>query len=310
MTATQPHTDGSPVLVPLTAADGARSEARVFAPGAPRCAVVCLPAMGVEARYYDPLGEALAARGVATLVGELRGNGSSSLRAGRGVDFGYRELVELDVATAVAAARARFPTVPLHLVGHSLGGQVSVLYSAMHPGEVDGIALVAAGTPYFRAYPAPHSAYILGGSTLLVGLSTVLGYLPGRSVGFGGREARRLIVEWARAIRTGRFSFAGEPPDLARALAAVTLPVLAISLDEDKLAPHRAVDHLASMLPSAALTRRRTAPGEVGADVDHFRWVRKPDRMAEILAGWFASLPGRAHGERSNPAAPSGTVLS
>jgi predicted alpha/beta hydrolase len=301
--------DGAPSIVPMTAPDGARSEGRLFAPAAPRAAAVCLPAMGVEARYYDPLGQALAARGIAVLVNELRGTGSSSLRASRAVDFGYRELVELDTATAVAAARARFPGLPLYLIGHSLGGQVSVLYSAVRPGEVDGIALVAAGAPYFRVYPGRRSAYVLAGSTLLRGLSALLGYLPGRTVGFGGREARRLIAEWARAIRTGRFTYAGAPYNLREALAAVDLPVLAISLAEDPLAPDFAVDHLAGMLPGAALTRRHTARGELGDGIDHFRWARKPDRMAEILAGWFESLPPGDARPRSNPAAPSGRVM-
>ncbi len=258
-----------PTLVPLVAADGARSEGRLFAPpaGATASAVaVCLPAMGVDARYYDPFAQALAARGVAALIAELRGNGSSSLRAGRGVDFGYRELV-VDVATAVAAARDRFPGLPIRLVGHSLGGHLSVLFVALRPREVDGVVLIAAGSPYFRAYAGRGRAFVLLGSLALRGISAALGYLPGRTVGFGGREARRLIAEWAFLARSGRFAFAGAPADLPAALAAADLPVLALSLAEDRYAPRGAVDHLAGMLGGAALTRRHTRRGSGMASI-------------------------------------------
>jgi predicted alpha/beta hydrolase len=290
-----PPPGSGPAIVPVTAPDGARSEARLFVPdGAPRAVAVCLPAMGVEAGYYDPLGSALAELGLAALVAELRGNGTSSLRARRGVDFGYRELVELDVASAVSAARERFPGAPIYLLGHSLGGQVSVLFAAMCPGRVDGVAIVAAGTPYFRAYAGGHRATILAASIVFPALGAILGYLPGRAVGFGGREARRLIAEWGRSIRTGRFAFAGEPPDLRAAMAAVTLPVLAVSLEEDVLAPRGATDHLAGMLPRAALTRRHTARGELGDGIDHFRWVRRPAPVARIVADWIDASRGGA----------------
>ena len=280
----------APTLVPLVAADGARSEGRLFHAAAASSVAVVLPAMGVDASYYDPFGQALAARGVVALTAELRGNGSSSLRAGRGVDFGYRELVELDVGTALAAARERLPGPPIVLVGHSLGGHLAVLRAAMHPDEVAGIALIAAGTPYFRAYPGARQAYLLAGSLALRGLSAALGYLPGRTVGFGGREARRLIAEWAHVARLGRFEFLGAPANLPAAMAAVRLPVLALSMAEDVLAPRNAVDHLAGMLPGAALTTRHTARGELGDGIDHFRWVRRPERIAAIVTDWIAGL--------------------
>ena len=43
------------------------------------------------------------------------------MRPRRGVDFGYRELIELDMPALVAAVRSAYPGVPLFTGGHSLG---------------------------------------------------------------------------------------------------------------------------------------------------------------------------------------------
>ena len=53
--------------------------------------------MGVEARYYASFAEALSRQGILVAICELRGHGSSSVRPRHGVDFGYREVVELDI---------------------------------------------------------------------------------------------------------------------------------------------------------------------------------------------------------------------
>ena len=79
-----------------------------------RRSLLWLPALGVAARHYLPLAQALARRDTAVFLHEWRGHGSSSLRAGRGCDWGYRELLQLDLAAseaAVAIPGSRSPVV-------------------------------------------------------------------------------------------------------------------------------------------------------------------------------------------------------
>ena len=63
--------------------------------------VLFVPGMGISARNLIPLGKALEPLGVRLLIHEWRGNGASSLRARRGVDWGYDDLLdrELEVPT-------------------------------------------------------------------------------------------------------------------------------------------------------------------------------------------------------------------
>ena len=81
---------------PVRVSDGPTFELTVGRPSQPEAVLFFVPAMGVEASYYGPFIEALSQRGVLVAICDLRGHGTSSLRPRRSVDFGYREIVELD----------------------------------------------------------------------------------------------------------------------------------------------------------------------------------------------------------------------
>ncbi|MGW4591865.1 alpha/beta fold hydrolase [Amycolatopsis thermoflava] len=51
-----------------------------------------------------------------------------------------------------AALRSRFPGAPLHLLGHSLGGQIALLFTAAHPDQVAGVVTIGTGTVFWRAF--------------------------------------------------------------------------------------------------------------------------------------------------------------
>ena len=88
----------------VQAEDGHELELLVEAPPKPTAALLFVCALGVEASYYAPFADALSRRGILVAMCDLRGNGTSSLRPRRGVDFGYREIVELDIPAAATAA--------------------------------------------------------------------------------------------------------------------------------------------------------------------------------------------------------------
>jgi predicted alpha/beta hydrolase len=246
----------TPNLLAVRSADGARFELRSFTCEAPRAAVLVVPAMGVAAKFYDKLGEELSAAGLAAFVMDLRGIGSSDLRASRKVDFGYRELVELDLVAAVNAVKTSSKSLSLFVLGHSLGGHLAILFSALHGEMVSGAIVVAGGTPYFRNWKLPMSAVTLIGSSVMRGVGIAMGYVPGHRLGFGGREANRVVAEWARFVRTGKLTVGGiDRETLARDLEATRSPLLGISFEEDEFAPRLSVDRLVAMLPNARLTR-------------------------------------------------------
>ncbi|MFH2008783.1 MAG: alpha/beta fold hydrolase [bacterium] len=282
-----------PVLGTLTARtrDGVEVRALLTEPAAPprapRASVLCLPAMGVTARYYRGVAAALAARGLAVACLDLRGNGDSDVRIRRGADFGYWQHV-WDVDAAAAALRRRFPDAPLLLLGHSLGGQLGALQLATSPGSAAGLVLVAAGTPYWRTRRFPEPLRVLAGTQTALLVATALGYFPGNFFGFGGTQPAGVIRDWAALSRHGRFDLRGADRELEPLLAQVTVPVLSISLADDWYSPRRAADHLVGKLTRAPVERRHVRlPDDRSAKSPHFRWTRHPDAIVPLIEGWM-----------------------
>lgn len=121
---------------------------------------------------------------------EQRGHGHSALRASRKVDFGFREWLTEDIPAAVDAIGGRHDE-PLLIAGHSLGGHLGAVWSALHRERVAGLALVATATPYPGHFEARTARQIRLLRALLPVFHTTLGYFPGDRLGFGGREAGR-----------------------------------------------------------------------------------------------------------------------
>ena len=277
----------SSVIVPIVSSDGARSELIVVQPDDyPRSVLYWLPAMGVPAKHYLPFAEAFAAHGIAVALHEWRGIGSSNRRAGRQCDWGYRQLLDADLPAGVAEVSTRWPRATLWMGGHSLGGQMSCLYASLHSEQVMGIALIASGAPYWRRFR--FGALISVAYALALPLARLVGHLPGRRIGFGGNEARSVIDDWSRSGLTGRYSANGMAVDFERQLATLELPLLALRLRDDWLAPSSSLEWLLDKLPRAHRKMGVVTPEQLaGQAADHFTWMKAPHVLVTQLADWI-----------------------
>lgn len=133
--------------------------------GTARGVVVIVPGFNSHSGHYLWAGEQLALAHLAVYAVDLRGRGHSD---------GERFYVERfsdyvsDVDTAVQAAKARHPGLPVFLLGHSAGGVVACVYTLDHPGEVAGLICES----FAHQVPAPDVAL-----ALLKGLSHVTPHL-------------------------------------------------------------------------------------------------------------------------------------
>lgn len=245
-----------------------------------------VPAMGVEASYYAPFSEALSQRGVSVAMCDLRGHGTSSLRPSRGVDFGYREIVELDIPAAVTVVEERAGDVRLYLGGHSLGGQLMMLHVAATKPDMAGMVLVACAIPYYRNWRGRSRALIKLLMALFPIAGFALGYVPGDRLGFGGTEARTLMRDWAHNARTARYEPMGSDVDYESALGELQVELVTVNIDGDEMAPPNAVDFMFEKVPHARGLRveAKLTEHKPGA---HVRWARDPEDVVRAISGWI-----------------------
>jgi predicted alpha/beta hydrolase len=160
---------------------------------------------------------------------------------------------------------------------------LATLAAALDPESIAGLALVASGSPYWRMFR--HAWLIRAIYVAVPWITAACGYFPGRRLGFGGREARGVMSDWARSGRSGRYAASGMPHDLEAALARVGAPVLALRLRDDWLGPKASLDWLLRKMPAAPQEAELVGPEALdGAPADHFAWMKKPSGIARKIA--------------------------
>ena len=243
--------------------------------------IIIFPAMGVRASFYEPLANALAAQGYIAVTADLRGHGNSNIRPNKKVDFGYKDQLDQDYTHTVQVVKTIYPSNPIHLLGHSLGGQLACLYAARHPEQVQGLVLIACCSVYYKGWVGIQRPAIYLSTQFMRGLANLLGYFPGKKVGFGGLEAKSVMRDWSQQARTGKYILANDTFDYEDGLNQLDIPVLAISFASDNFAPKKAVQHLLGKFKNKNRIHHVDLPKDL--KFSHFNWVKKHEKVVELI---------------------------
>jgi acylglycerol lipase len=119
------------------AVDGLPLFAQEWQPKAESQAVVCLVhGLGEHSGRYAHLAAALAPAGYALLAFDLRGHGRSGGPHGHASTY---EVLLDDIALLLGQAAQRFPAQPRFLYGHSLGGNLALVYTLRRQPQLAGV---------------------------------------------------------------------------------------------------------------------------------------------------------------------------
>jgi len=251
--------------VTIVCTDGVRLAGSLFEAQNARAAVVIASATGVRKHYYARFASFLRSAGFSVLTFDYRGIGGSKIGSAKDSSAAMHEWGELDLDAAIAWSIAHTGFSSVHVIGHSVGGQLVGLVP--NPDRIASMVLVAAQSGDFRLWPAParwRMAAIFYG--VVPSVTRAIGYFPG-VLGIGEDLPRGVALEWARWCRTP--GYVGR-----RGFRRVRAPLLAFGFDDDPYAPPAAVSALLDLYESSPQKRRqisRTRVGHFGFFRDRFR---------------------------------------
>lgn len=252
--------------------------------------LVC-PGLGMPARRYKEFVKTLTEHGFSSAVFDLRGQGNYRPGCGRNYDHGIREIIDEDLSEVLRKVHEKLPGSPIILCGHSLGGRIAAMAAASKRLEtpIAGVVTVATSASYYKMMGRRKSLVILQS----VGLSTLLkvfSYFPGEKLGFGGPQPRTLMREWSYMARTGKLN-SRMNRDYEQLVIKSTIPVLAVAITEDVMAPRAAVDHFAQKFVAAHVTRVDIdIKNELKSKLSrHSAWLENPDIVSKQIRDWAAS---------------------
>jgi len=131
-----------PTLETLRLSDGYTAAARWWLPARPRGAVLYFHGIQSHGGWYEGSGQALADAGLAVLMPDRRGSGRNTHQ--RGHSASVEQCVD-DAICALEALSQRTGFNPIHVVGVSWGGKLSVALATRAMERVASVSLVAPG---------------------------------------------------------------------------------------------------------------------------------------------------------------------
>jgi predicted alpha/beta hydrolase len=267
------HRTATPRPVAIPCSDGVMLGGHFWKATGGECGgtVIVNPATGVLARYYGRYAAFLAAHGFDVWTYDYRGIGESRPADLRRCGYRWRDWGEKDFEAVLRLAGARAGEAPLLVVGHSIGGFLPGL--AESAPAIDRMLTVGAQYAYWPDYAPRHRTRLfLKWHVAMPLITAACGYFPGKRLGWLEDLPAGVADEWSfRGARMERSHPRAERRKILRRFAAVTAPILAVTVSDDDFATPRAVRRALDYYRNAAKCEALLTPADLGMDaVGHF----------------------------------------
>ncbi|MBV8637695.1 MAG: alpha/beta fold hydrolase [Candidatus Eremiobacteraeota bacterium] len=248
----------------ISALDGYALPATIYQPqNAATAAIIVSPATATPRRFYRAFCEYLASRGAVAVTYDYRGTFEppAVLRHSKAR---MRDWGELDFPGVVDWLAARYPSLPVYTVGHSVGGHVLLMTD--RASKIQRAVTVASQSGYWRLYRGfeRYRVYAFV-KAIMPAVTRAFGYFPGERLVFGTNLAPGVLYEWSRWCTSRGYFFDDRTMDgvLARA-ASFCAPVTMIGMTDDPWATTSAIDALVPGFLHATVARRELHPQSYG----------------------------------------------
>jgi acylglycerol lipase len=255
--------------------------------GAPPTAVVVLVhGAGEHSGRYEHVAERLAADGYAVHALDHRGHGRSQGPRAL-IDRVDHAVTDLDALVSVAVQHESAATIPILMLGHSMGAMLALRYACDHQHRLDGLALSGA----LASIDAPAALRIVGRAISIVaptlGLITIDASLISRDPAVVEAYRSDPLVHHGKLPARTAAEIADTVATFPGRVHEITIPALVMYGTEDRLCLPAGSEMLGERLGSADT---RVIPYE-GLYHEIFN---EPEREAVLsdLSGWLAARVG------------------
>jgi predicted alpha/beta hydrolase len=259
----------------VTTADGNELAARFFPPqGAPKGAVLIVPAMGTPQDFYRPFAEWLAAEGFLSATFDYRGTGLSRRGGLRGFKADLFDWARLDCAAMVEEMSRRANGAPLYWIGHSLGGQILALVPNRE--RIAKAITVATGSGYWLENVPSLRLKVWWLWFFLVPVALrVCGYFPGKALRKVGDLPLGVMQQWRRWCLDREYAVGAEGEAVRAEYASVRTPIVSLSFVDDEMMSLANTESIHGFYSGAPRKMTRIAPRDVGETrIGHFGFFR------------------------------------
>jgi len=228
-----------------------------------RACIVVAGATGVPRGFYRAFAERASGRGYDVVTFDYRGIGESAPPSLRGFTMDYRDWGRYDLAGVLEDTAS--DGLPLHLVGHSYGGQALGLVP--DPSVVTSMHTFGTGSGWHGWMPKTEQLRVRV-MWNLVGplLVRTHGYLAWSRLGLGEDLPIDVFHQWKHWCRFPAYWF-DDPAvadEMRDAYARVTTPITAVNSIDDRWIPPAARDAFLPGYVNAPLTTHDLDPADLG----------------------------------------------
>lgn len=230
--------------------------------------LVFMTAIGVPLQKYSQFFEHLTTKGYTVIGADYPCCGENEPQLDRSVNYNYQDIVSHFIPPLLGYSENK----KTYLLGHSLGGHMATIYSALTDTPV---IAVATGNLHYKNWQGWGRLNILRAVAIFKPLVAIYGYFPGYKIGFGDRETKGIMNDWCHTALTGRYDFIKGDLNAGKGRG------LYFYIEGDSYAPYKSTQNLAKLCAESTLISVKLPERITGNP--HGAWIKDPDIIARHI---------------------------